>query len=125
MREKAAGGALSLVEHAARFRRGAAALLPAARRRGRAGGGRLGEQRRLGTSVAEARQAMLLARLKPGWKAHHFPRPAGKLLTRRHKRSRLATRGGAAVLGRTDIGSLEPGKCADFITINLHSARPG
>ncbi len=26
---------------------------------------------------------------------------------------RLATRGGAAVLGRTDIGSLEPGKRAD------------
>jgi len=26
----------------------------------------------------------------------------------------LATRGGAAVLGRTDIGALEPGKCADF-----------
>jgi cytosine/adenosine deaminase-related metal-dependent hydrolase len=27
---------------------------------------------------------------------------------------RLATRGGAAVLGRKDLGSLEPGKCADF-----------
>jgi cytosine/adenosine deaminase-related metal-dependent hydrolase len=27
---------------------------------------------------------------------------------------RLATRGGARVLGRDDIGSLEPGKCADF-----------
>jgi cytosine/adenosine deaminase-related metal-dependent hydrolase len=26
----------------------------------------------------------------------------------------LGTRGGAQVLGRTDIGSLEPGKCADF-----------
>jgi 8-oxoguanine deaminase len=26
----------------------------------------------------------------------------------------LATRGGAAVLGRADIGALEPGKCADF-----------
>ena len=26
----------------------------------------------------------------------------------------LGTRGGAAVLGRADIGSLEPGKCADF-----------
>jgi cytosine/adenosine deaminase-related metal-dependent hydrolase len=26
----------------------------------------------------------------------------------------LGTRGGAAVLGRDDIGSLEPGKCADF-----------
>ena len=27
---------------------------------------------------------------------------------------RLGTRGGAAVLGRDDIGSLEPGKCADI-----------
>ena len=26
----------------------------------------------------------------------------------------LGTRGGASVLGRDDIGSLEPGKCADF-----------
>ena len=32
----------------------------------------------------------------------------------------LATRGGAAVLGRSDIGSLEPGKCADFFAINLN-----
>jgi cytosine/adenosine deaminase-related metal-dependent hydrolase len=28
---------------------------------------------------------------------------------------RLGTRGGAAVLRRDDIGSLEPGKCADFV----------
>ena len=33
----------------------------------------------------------------------------------------MATRGGAAVLGRDDIGSLEPGKCADFFSINLHT----
>lgn len=32
----------------------------------------------------------------------------------------IATRGGAAVLGRQDIGSLEPGKCADFIAINVN-----
>ena len=32
----------------------------------------------------------------------------------------LATIGGAAVLGRSDIGSLETGKCADFIAFNLN-----
>jgi cytosine/adenosine deaminase-related metal-dependent hydrolase len=32
----------------------------------------------------------------------------------------LATRGGAAVLGRDDIGSLEIGKCADLIAIDLN-----
>jgi cytosine/adenosine deaminase-related metal-dependent hydrolase len=32
----------------------------------------------------------------------------------------MATRGGAAVLGREDIGSLEAGKCADFFALNLN-----
>jgi cytosine/adenosine deaminase-related metal-dependent hydrolase len=32
----------------------------------------------------------------------------------------LGTRGGAAVVGRTDIGSLEAGQCADFFAINLN-----
>jgi cytosine/adenosine deaminase-related metal-dependent hydrolase len=32
----------------------------------------------------------------------------------------LATRGGAAVLGRDDLGSLEAGKCADLIAIDLN-----
>ena len=32
----------------------------------------------------------------------------------------LATRGGAAVLGRSDIGSLEAGKCADFFAVALN-----
>ncbi|MFE5113673.1 amidohydrolase family protein [Streptomyces sp. NPDC056663] len=31
----------------------------------------------------------------------------------------MATRGGAAALGRTDIGSLEPGKWADMVHINV------
>ncbi|HXG75889.1 MAG TPA: amidohydrolase family protein, partial [Gaiellaceae bacterium] len=31
----------------------------------------------------------------------------------------LGTRGGAAVLGREDVGSLEPGKCADLAVWRL------
>jgi cytosine/adenosine deaminase-related metal-dependent hydrolase len=32
----------------------------------------------------------------------------------------MATRGGADVLGRSDIGSLAVGKCADFFAIDLN-----
>jgi cytosine/adenosine deaminase-related metal-dependent hydrolase len=51
----------------------------------------------------EVKQALLVARARGG--------PAA--LTAREA-LRLATRGGAAVLRRDDIGSLEPGKSADF-----------
>jgi len=33
----------------------------------------------------------------------------------------LATIGGARVLGRSDIGALEVGKCADFFSLDLHT----
>ena len=33
----------------------------------------------------------------------------------------IATIGGASVLGRTDIGSLKPGKCADFFPLDLNA----
>jgi cytosine/adenosine deaminase-related metal-dependent hydrolase len=69
--------------------------------------------------LAEARQAMLLARLKEGITGFSLSNdPARKLMTARTALE-LATRGGAAVLGRDDIGSLEPGKCADFFAIKL------
>jgi len=51
----------------------------------------------------EVKQALLVARGRGGAAA----------MTAREA-LRLGTRGGAAVLGRDDIGSLEPGKCADF-----------
>ena len=52
----------------------------------------------------EARQAMLMARLKNG------PAAMGA-----REALEIATLGGARVLGRTDLGSLEPGKRADLV----------
>jgi 8-oxoguanine deaminase len=70
--------------------------------------------------LAEARQAMLLARVREGMTG--FSRsndPNRKLMTARQA-IHMATRGGADVLGRSDIGSLEPGKCADFFAVNFN-----
>jgi len=53
--------------------------------------------------VTEVKQALLVARGRGGAAA----------MTAREA-LRLGTKGGAEVLGRDDIGSLEPGKCADF-----------
>ena len=70
--------------------------------------------------LGEARQAMLLSRLREGITGFSLSNdPSRKLMTARQA-LHLATRGGAAVLGRTDIGSLEAGKCADFIAIDLN-----
>jgi cytosine/adenosine deaminase-related metal-dependent hydrolase len=63
---------------------------------------------------------MLLARVKEGITGFSLSNdPNRKLMTAREALY-LGTRGGAAVLGRNDIGSLEPGKCADFFAINLN-----
>jgi 8-oxoguanine deaminase len=70
--------------------------------------------------LAEVRQAMLLARVKEGITGYSLSSdPNRKLLTAREALW-LGTRGGAAVLGRNDIGSLEKGKCADFFAVNLN-----
>ncbi len=70
--------------------------------------------------LAEVRQAMLLARVKEGITGYSLSNdPNRKLLTARDALW-LGTRGGAAVLGRSDIGSLEKGKCADFFAVNLN-----
>ncbi|MBM3181190.1 MAG: 8-oxoguanine deaminase [Chloroflexi bacterium] len=78
--------------------------------------------------LAEVRNAMLLSRLKEGITGFSLtsnPSPSGRgegvreLMTAREALY-LGTRGGAAVLGRRDIGSLESGKCADFFAVNLN-----
>jgi cytosine/adenosine deaminase-related metal-dependent hydrolase len=70
--------------------------------------------------LAEARQAMLLARLRAGLEgASRSSEEAPPLMSARQALE-LATRGGAAVLGRTDIGALEKGKCADLFAIDLN-----
>lgn len=61
-----------------------------------------------GHLLAEARQAMLLQRVVRG--------PAA--LTAREALE-IATRGGAAVLGRDDIGAIVPGMAADIVTFAL------
>lgn len=57
--------------------------------------------------MEELRVAYLLHRLRSSAAA-----PSGYGILK------LATRGSARLLGRTDIGSLEPGKCADFFLVD-------
>ena len=69
--------------------------------------------------LGEARQAMLLSRLGAGVAGASLSGSGAPPLMTARQALEVATRGGAAVLGRDDLGSLEPGKCADFIAINL------
>lgn len=67
-----------------------------------------------GHLLAEARQAMLVSRLLQS------PETAGRAALGAYEALWLATRGGAAVLGRDDIGRIAPGCSADLIAINLN-----
>ena len=67
--------------------------------------------------VNEARQALLLARV--GRSLEPFGCDAGPAEMTARDALALATRGGAQVLGRPDIGHLAPGMCADLALFDL------
>jgi 8-oxoguanine deaminase len=69
--------------------------------------------------LEETRQAMLVARLRAGLMGASKSSDETPPLMTARKALEIATIGGASVLGRTDLGSLEIGKCADFFAINL------
>lgn len=70
--------------------------------------------------LAEARNAMLVSRVNDGMTGFSLSNDLSRKLMTARDALRLATRGGASVLGRSDIGSLEAGKCADFFAVNLN-----
>ena len=100
-------------------------------RQGRAGRRWVREQRRVehparGETGPVARARLRLGLLPPEGPRTLFllsqshPLRAHEWMTAREVLE-IATRGGAAVLGRDDIGSLEVGKCADFFSIDLNT----
>ena len=69
--------------------------------------------------LGETRQAMLASRVRAGLMGASRSAVGAPPLMDARQALEIATRGGAAVLGRADIGALEPGKCADFFAVNL------
>ncbi|HSF83649.1 MAG TPA: 8-oxoguanine deaminase [Anaerolineales bacterium] len=70
--------------------------------------------------LAEARQAMMVSRVRAGLLGASLSGGNSMPLMTARQAFEIATCGSASVLGRSDLGSLEPGKCADFFAINLN-----
>jgi cytosine/adenosine deaminase-related metal-dependent hydrolase len=70
--------------------------------------------------LAEVRQAMLLSRLREGITGYSLSNDPNRTLMTARQALWLGSQGGASVLGRSDIGSLQAGKCADFYAVNLN-----
>lgn len=70
--------------------------------------------------MEEVRHAMLASRVRSGLMGASLSAEGSPALMTARQALEIATRGSAAVLGRKDLGSLEPGKCADFLAINLN-----
>jgi cytosine/adenosine deaminase-related metal-dependent hydrolase len=78
--------------------------------------------------VGEARQALLLARVGRAMQAPElrdgktfFGCDLGPAEMTARDALQMATRGGAQVLGRSDVGHLAPGMCADFALFDLRT----
>lgn len=70
--------------------------------------------------LAEARLAMLLSRVGSGLEGASLSSDQDRPIMTARQAIKIATKGGARVLGRDDIGTIEVGKCADLIAINLN-----
>ena len=68
----------------------------------------------------EVRQAMLISRLRAGLEGASLSGEGNSPLMTARQALELGTIGSASVLGRTDIGSLAAGKCADFIAVDIN-----
>jgi len=70
--------------------------------------------------LAEARMSLMLSRVGAGVAGASLSGQDSAPIMTARQALEIATRGGASVLGRDDIGSLQEGKCADFFAVDLN-----
>jgi len=70
--------------------------------------------------LEEVRMVKMAARVRAGLMGASLSGDDAPPLMTARQALELATRGSASVLGRDDLGSLEPGKAADFFALNLN-----